>query len=415
MKMDSHLTKNSFWMLLSRFAAQGLAVVFTIVLARRLGSTGFGAYAFMAAILFVANALTTFGTDMLIIREIAARDDLSGLPIALAVQLVLSVVFIFIVWMFGGWIPNQSAETIRALQIYSLSLIPLSFFTVFTTALRGRQLMDLYMLLTVAISALQVSAVWLPEINLVALSIYLLVIQILVAIFAGLICTLAIPNFRRAWHLSSFPLSSFLRDAAPIAFLALLGMLYQRLNIYMLSTMTDAAQTGLFSAAARVVEASKSAHLAVFAALYPALAQSSGQGERLHGYFRFLLAGALLIAVSLAAFANPLVTLFYGNEFNLSADMLRILAWTLIPFTVNTWFTLSYLASKREGLVGRALAASLVGLLTLNLWWIPARGPEGGAWASLLAESLQSVILLASARSSIHVQGVAHEFSELSR
>ena len=403
-------------MILSRFAAQGLAVAFTIVLARRLGSAGFGAYAFMAAIIFVANALTTFGTDMLLIREIAARDDLSGLPIALAVQLVLSAVFIFIVWMFGGWIPNQSAEIIQALQIYSLSLIPLSFFTVFTTALRGKQFMDAYALLNIIVSALQVLAVlMLRERNLVLLASLLLSTQILTALFAGFLCSRVIPRFWHSFHLSSFPLSSFLRDAAPIAFLALLGMLYQRLNIYMLSTMTDAAQTGLFSAAARVVEASKSAHLAVFAALYPALAQSSGQGERVHGYFKFLLAGAIFIAVSLAAFANPLVTLFYGNEFNLSANVLRILAWILIPFTVNTYFTLSFLASKREGLVGRALAASLIGLLILNLWWIPARGPEGGAWASLLAESLQSVILLASARSSIHVQGEAHEFSKLSR
>jgi O-antigen/teichoic acid export membrane protein len=413
--MNSRLTKNSFWMLLSRFAAQGLAVVFTIGLARRLGSAGFGAYAFMAAILFVANALTTFGTDMLLIREIAAKNNLSGLPIALTVQLVLSAVFIFIVWMFGSWIPNQSPEIIQALQIYSLSLIPLSFLAVFTTALRGRQLMNMYMLLTVAISALQVGAVWLPEINLVTLSIYLLSVQFFVAILAGLICTLTIPKFWRAWHLSSFPLSSFLRDTAPIAFLTLLGMLYQRLNIYMLSTMTDAAQTGLFSAAARVVEASKSAHLAVFAALYPALAQSSQQGEHFRGYFQFLLAGAIFIAGLLTAFANPLTTLLYGSEFGASSEVLKILAWTLIPFTLNSYFTLSFLASKREKLVGRALGLSLFGALILNLAWIPSRGPEGSAWAFLLAECIQSVILMAGARSFVQVEGESYELSNLCR
>ncbi len=413
--MMTTVAKNSAWMILSRFAAQGLAVVFTIALARRLGSADFGAYAFIAAILFVANSLTTFGTDMLLIREIAAKDNLSGLPIALAVQLVLSAVFIIIVWMFGDWIPNQSAETIQALQIYSLSLIPLSFFTVFTTALRGKQLMSMYMLLTVAISALQVGAVWLPEIDLVALSTYLLAIQILIAVFAGLICTFTIPNFWRVWRLSTFHLSSFLRAAAPIAFLALLGMLYQRLNIYMLSVLTDSTQTGLYSAAARVVEASKTAHLAVFAALYPALAQSLQKGERMHGYFKFLMAGAIFIAVSLAAFANPLTVLLFGNEFGASSEVLKILAWTLIPFTINSYFTLSFLASKREKIVGRALGLSLLGALILNLAWIPSRGPEGGAWAFLLAECIQSVTLLAGARSFVHVEGESHELSHSSR
>jgi O-antigen/teichoic acid export membrane protein len=87
----------------------------------------------------------------------------------------------------------------------------------------------------------------------------------------------------------------------------------------------------------------------------------------------------------------------------------------LIPFTINSYFTLSFLASKREKLVGRALGLSLFGALILNLVWIPSRGPEGSAWAFLLAECIQSVILIAGARSFMHVQGEVYEFSELSR
>src|SRR5574341_2494220 len=185
---QSRLTKNSLWMILSRSIAQGLAVVFTILLARRLGSADFGAYAFIAAIIFVANALTTFGTDMLLIREIAARDDLSGLPLALFAQLVLSLIFIAAVWLFGMWIPNQNSETIFALRIYCLALIPLAFFTVFTTALRGKQFMDAYALLNIIISALQVVAVLiLREKNLILLSSFLLSTQIAAALFAGLL------------------------------------------------------------------------------------------------------------------------------------------------------------------------------------------------------------------------------------
>jgi len=66
----------------------------------------------------------------------------------------------------------------------------------------------------------------------------------------------------------------------------------------------------------------------------------------------------------------------------------------LIPFTVNTYLTLSFLASGREGLVGRALTVSLPALLLLNLWWIPAKGPEGSAWAALVAECSQSALLV---------------------
>jgi len=443
-------------MILSRFGAQGMAVLFTILLARRLGSAGFGAYAFIATVVFVANALTTFGTDMLLIREIAANGDLSRLPSALVVQLGLSGLFIAALWAFSAWIPNQSPETITALKIYSLALIPLALFTVFTTALRGVQRMDVYSLLNLIVSVLQVGTLLLPNIGIVRLSVLLLSVQTLAALFAGLFCSRTIRYFWQYWRFPSVSLSSFLKEAAPIAFLTFVMMLYQRLNVGMLSIMLGATATGIFSAAFRAVEASKTAHLAIFAALYPAMAsdmswrdfgkQSSIQWGKRHAeifpfnwgllrslsfdtpeehgllkqrsltmtYLKLLLAGAIIISLILSVLAKPLVLLLYGNEFGTSAGVLQILAWVLIPFTANTFLTLLFLASKRERLVGRALTVSLLGLLILNLWWIPAKGPEGGAWAALVAECIQSAFLLAGVRSRVPLQGEAHELSELS-
>lgn len=411
-------------MILARFSAQGLAVVFTTLLARRLGTAEFGAYAFIAAILFVVNALTTFGTDMLLIREIAAKDELSGLPAALILQLALSAMFLAMVWSLGVWIPNQSQETIVALKVYSLALIPLAFFTIFTTALRGKQLMDGYALLNVIVSLLQVGVVLiLHEDNLILLSFFLVLAQLLAALFAGFLCSFLIPQFWRSWHFSYSSLSALVKTTAPIATLTVLGMLYQRLGVTVLSLMSSPDETGIFSAAARIVEASKTAHLGIFVALYPAMAASATllqtiQPKRNQRYSRstvigLLLMGAMLISLFLFIFASPLVKLLFGNGFIASASILQILTWSLVPFTVNTYFTLSFLVSKQEHVVGRTLMISLLGLLILNLWWIPARGPEGAAWASLIAECLQSVFLLASAPSRNFVKGEAHELSHL--
>ena len=451
--LQSHLAKNSLWMILSRFAAQGSAVVFTILLARRLGSSAFGEYAFIAAVIFVANALTTFGTDMLLIREIAAKDDLSGLPMALILQLVLSFLFIAFVWLFGNWIPNQGDETITALKIYGLAFIPLAFFTVFTTALRGKQLMGAYGLLNIILPLLQIGAVLLlHEKNLILLFSFLLFAQILVVLFAGLLCSFVIPHFWRLFRLSSLRrgsghdfllafYSSFLK-AAPIAWLTLLGMIYQRINIYLLSTMNGATETGMYAAAFRVVEASKTAHMAVFAALYPAMAQdlslrpakresnvraeettaspgfntseTSIRYARPSPAITYLTSSAIVISFSLFLLAKPLTIFLYGSEYSSSVYVLRILAWILIPFTVNTYLTLSFLASNQERIIGRALIGSLLGLLILNLWWIPVKGPEGSAWAALIAECIQSFILFVGARAMVRVQGPAHEFPELS-
>ncbi len=419
---QSSLTKNSFWMILARFGAQALTVLFTVVLARRLGSAGFGEYAFIAALLYVANSLTTFGTDMVLIREIAARDDLSRLPAALLLQLGFSALLTAAVWLLGSWIPNQSAAAILALRIYSFSLIPLAFFTVFSTALRGKQRMDTYAALNLVLPALQVCIVLIHRINLLVLCIFLLAVQVIVAMIAGWMCTKVIPQFWRGWRFSARSLDPLLRACAPLALLTVLGMVYQRLGIYMLSTMANAADTGLFSAAARTVEASKTVHLAVFAALYPAMALTKNRTAHQQNLVKsirmsrnLLLAGSAVGALFLFVFAAPIVGLLYGNEYTASVPALRILSWTLIPYTVNSYLTLSFVASNREHVVGRALGASLLLLLFLNVWWIPLWGLYGSAWAALAAESLQSVLLLAGTQPYSLARGAARELPDLPR
>ena len=126
--MHARLSHNISWMLLSRLAAHGFAVLFNVLLARRLGSAGFGEYASLGVILLIANALTTFGTDMLLIREVAVSGISARLQAALKLQLALSAASIALIWMFGRLLPGLSAEGLLALRIYSLALIPLAFF-----------------------------------------------------------------------------------------------------------------------------------------------------------------------------------------------------------------------------------------------------------------------------------------------
>ena len=407
MRNTTSLGKNSLWVLISRLGSQGLAVLFTILLARQLGGKGFGEYAFIAAAIYLGNALTTFGTDMHLIREIASRDDLSGLPAALLIQLGLSVLFIGMVVIGAPLFPNQDPETLQGLQIYSLSLIPLAFFSVFTTALRGKQRMGDYMALNLLVAMAQIAAVWLAvqlNGNIVLVVELLLIAQFTAALFAGLLCTITIPGFWHPWNFSFRNTSTLIRACAPIAFITLLGMLYQKLSIVMLSAIGGAFVTGLFSAALRTVEASKTFHLAVFTAIYPALAQESSYGPEhsretsWNGLFDrswwLLLAGAGIAALGLFVLAEPLARNLFGAQFAPSVQAIKILAWVLIPFTINTFFSLVLLAARKERTIVQVQLLGLATLAALNVWWIPQWGLAGACLACLLAESVQAAAYL---------------------
>jgi len=396
------LGKNSLWLLAARIGAQGLAL-FTILLARNLGSTGFGEYAFFTAIIFIGNVVTTFGTDMLFIREIAARDDLTHLPAALWLQLLLSGLFIVGTVLLAPSIPNQSVAAVAALRIYSLALLPLAFYNIFTTVLRGKQCMTTYALLNFSAALLQAGIVLVfiaVGQGVVTLAWLLLGAQCLLALLGGWMCARQVTGFWGDWRFSWTGVRAVAAASAPLGGLGILGMLYQKLGLVLLSTLGGASITGLFSAGLRVVEASKSAHQAAFTSLYPLMAQdgagsSSGQtGEAIQLSWRLLLTSAIALALSLSLLAGPLVELLYGTEFAATTPILRILAWMLIPYTVNSFLTLAFVARKREIAVSLALMASLLGLGIMSLAWIPAYGLEGAAWAALGAESLQAIILL---------------------
>lgn len=400
--MLSRLSLNSLWLLLARVGGQlGLAVS-TVILARGLGSVAFGEYAFIVSVVFVGNILTTFGTDMLLIREIAATEDLSDLRPALLIQLVLSGAFIGVAVLGTLLLPARDPAVPVSLRVYSLSLVPLAFFTVYTTALRGRQQMLAYGMLNVAIALLQVLvSLWVlwQHGNLIELAVLLLLVQVVAALLAGLTCAAVLREPLPFWLPSPRRLTPLLRASAPIALLGLLGVIYQRLSLLALPALAGAAATGWFSASARVVEAAKIGHVAVLTALYPMMAEARGAGvgawsKAFRVPWLILLVGAVLASAALYLLAPPLIHLLFGSEYAASISILRILTWMLVPYTLNSFLTLAFLARSEEGAVVKALILSTVVLLILTIWWTPQAGAVGAARAALCAEIAQALFFL---------------------
>lgn len=401
------LGRNTLWLLLARVGTQASMVVFTILLARRLGEVGLGQYAFMVSAIFLANVVTTFGTDMLLIREIAAQRDFSQVPAALLLQLSLSLPFILLTFLFAPALPNQTAGAVRALQIYSLALLPMAFYTVFSAVLRGLERMGSFALLNLATSFAQVLAIWLlvrPGTGIVPLAWLLLLIQALSALLAGGLCLSQIPGLRRAWSASRPALITLLRVSAPIALLGILKVLYLRLGVYMLALMQGAATTGLYSAALRTVEAAQIGHVVFIGALFPVLAQAHDpqrdQNPSLretvsslswHVFLTLGLAAGLLVYF----LALPLVGILFGAGFEPAVPALRLLAWLLLPYSVNIYLSSQLLAARREREIAISLGVSLVLLGALNAFLIPPLGLIGACLAAVGAEAVQALMFLA--------------------
>ncbi|MEJ2352565.1 MAG: flippase [Anaerolineales bacterium] len=416
-RLVERMGMNVLWLVISRISSQALAALLLILIARRLGQSGLGQYAFITAVVFVGNTLTTFGLDTLLIRQIGGtrRADTPLLGAALWLQLSLSLVFILVTSLSGDYLLNKSPETILSLRIYSLSLIPLAFYTIFSAALRAFERMDLFFLLNL-ISALTQAAGGIIVLatggSLLWLMIYLLASQFLLAWAAAVMCVRKLPSFSFQWKVPLDLFTQLIRRSWPLALLTGLAIVYQRMGILILGTISTDAVTGWFAAAARIVEALKIVHYAFLGALFPVLAQIAYRNRSQiqeaetprflpilqSDSLRFLVGLSLGIAVAVTLLADPIIHLLFGPNFGASVPALKILVWSLIPYAYSAKKSLELVTQGDERVVVKVTTLSVFLSAALFMVLIPTLNLLGASLATFAGEGLQAAFYALLAR-----------------
>ncbi|MCQ3938773.1 MAG: hypothetical protein DPW18_17255 [Chloroflexi bacterium] len=374
------LRRDSTWLLLARLTAQGLAVLFTVVIARKLGVDGFGQFSFIASLLLVGNTFTNFGTDTFLIRETARANRVNEIAAqSLALQLFLSALYCLAMPAFRN----------TPLLVYSLALFPLAVFSVNNALLRALNRMDLFWLLSLLNGAFQIlAAIFSSDVFTLCLS--LLFGQVLLSGISYLICRASLPTFRL------FPLGKFsplFKLILPFAALTILLVLMQRLGVLTVSALLGDSAAGLFSSVTRIVDGLKLGHYAILGALLPALARGSADSWRsFRKAFALLMSVSFAFAFVLLVFAQPIVLILYGDEFTRAVQLLALLGWSLLPYTVSSFISYDLIARGLENTVVKSAFVSLVIYLVLYLWLVPSQGLTGAVWAALFGECFQGMV-----------------------
>lgn len=381
--MFSSFQRNSLWLLLARLTAQGLAILFIAILARRLGVNSFGQFAFIAAVILIGNTFTNFGTDTYIIRELAGAGKVTGLPAsALGLQLLLSTIW-FIVTFFLRPDPP--------LILYSLALFPLTIFSIATATLRAFERMDLVWILSLTNGIVQLIAALLAF-DLWTLCLFILIGQCFIAVLSYWICFVSLPGF------SLLPLHDprpLFRLTLPFAVLTVLLVISQRLGVLSVSTLLGDAATGIFSSASRVVDGLKLGHYAVLGALLPVISRGTIESKvSFRNGFILLMILSFLAAIGLSVIPRIVIFILFGNNFSLASDLLSLLGWSLIPYTISSFISYDLIARKQETTLVRATAVSLGVFIFLYLWLVLSYNLQGAIYAALIGETIQAVIFV---------------------
>ncbi len=170
-----------------------------------------------------------------------------------------------------------------------------------------------------------------------------------------------------------------------------------RFDMFLVLSMLGLRAQGLYSIS--VLLAEKLSHIpqSVNVVLFPEVSSLSTEEANAltprvtrSSLFLVLVAGVVLYLIS-----RPLLVLFYGTEFLPSLRAFQVLIPGIVTLSVAK--ILSSDLSGRDRRIYHTIATAIAFGTNVILCyaWIPRHGIEGAAWASTVAYTLQSVIMLA--------------------
>lgn len=413
--LGTRVFQNTVALLLGRGASILLSLAASVILARYLGREKMGQYGALYAYLMLYSWLATFGLEQILAREAAkSRAEASdifftGSVVGTALGLV-SIAILFIVAPAFGYSGNMRLLLLIA-AIDSQLLPPIRLSGIVFQV-------DMRQWYAVSIGLIR-QFLWLIAIAFLALGkaafIWVIVARTACGIIEALITlflTLQRKFLTRPWSFSFDRARKLLRYGFPVALSVVAGGIYQRIDQVMLHRMTGDQALGPYVVAVQMAELFSALPIALMGSLFPALSQVAGQTDLFQRYlgisYRLLFTVVFGVCAVLTPIALPLVLLFYGRQFELSAGLLIVLIWSEVPIFFGVVLSTGLVAANLQRYLPVATIAGALVNIGLNLIAIPRWGALGASWATVISYAVASifVFLLFRPTRALTLQGV---------
>ncbi len=217
-------------------------------------------------------------------------------------------------------------------------------------------------------------------------------------VFANAVAaTLGLLLLRRRLHLHpqlrarNPEVTPFIRAAVPIALVGGIAIIYDRLDVLLLSQLGTAVEVARYSVPYTIAKLTWGVPSVIGAAFFPLYARLRDENppEASRAFFLVVrvfafLSGATALALTFAG--RDVLTFAFGERYAASAPVLTILAWGLVASFQNYVLWYGILAAHKERSVVPIQIAGLAVNVVANILLIPPLGPSGAALAFLLSD-----------------------------
>ena len=393
---------NTSWLLGERILRMVVSLLVGIYVARYLGPERFGLLSYTLSFVLLFGSLASFGLDDILVRELVKqpeqRNNLLGTVFWLKVcgtaimSTTIAVVLQFMAedqqtyWMIALITFGFLFQATNVVDFYFQSQVQSKF------AVRAQAFQ---LLLT---SIFKIYLVW-NQAELIWFAFALMLDQVVVAVLFLLVYH---------WKIEWFPFLSFtwiqakklMIDAWPLIFAGMVVSVYMKIDQVMLKEMLDAKAVGVYAAAVKLCEAWYFVPTAVIASLFPAIIKARKNSEtlyeeRVQKLYDLMVWVAVAVALPTTLFADWVILILYGADFQEAADVLKMYIWA------GVFVSLGVASSKwliAENLERYSFYSTLLGAIlniVCNFYLIPIYGIRGAALATLISYGTAAYLSMA--------------------
>ena len=385
--------KNTSWLFAEKILRMVVGLLVGVWVARYLGPEKFGLLSFAHSFVGLFTIFATLGLDEVVVRELvkdeSRRDSLVGTTFWLK---LFGAFLVLLVLAFAINFTSNDVDTHILVFIIASATIFQSFNIVdfyFQSKILGK-FVAYANFISLFISTIVKIALILSHASLLAFA-WVVLFDSFVLACGFIYFFLKHSTFRIKYlifHKSTA--IDLLKDSWPLIFSGGVLMIQARIDQVMIKEMLGSLEVGYYSVAMRLIEAAAFIPMLLKSSLYPSIQSAKVQSkalyqDRLLNFYRLNFLFFLVLAIPIFIFAEPIIVLLFGIEYQPAGVLLALLSIRL--FFANMGVARgTYIVT--ENLMKFSMFTMILGTIVniyLNYVLIPNYGARGAIVATIVS------------------------------
>lgn len=396
--------RNATWLMVAEAVGKIASFAFVVVVARGLGASEYGAFTFAVAFVGPFFALSAWGLDVTLIREVARKPEVfgsmfsSGLALRAGFGLVMLTLALAISPLFV-----DSSEGMLALAIVGAALLLDELSSYLRATFRSFDRMELHAIVVLTNRVMSVLLALLAF-RLGASLIGVMITYLLGSLGAFVLGFLALLRYLpsvTSWRPQRRQMLTMLRKGAPLGVASVINMITFRADTVILQAVEGTIAVANYGIAYRFFESFLFITYNLGDTAMPRVARAGPSKDASRVFVAtvaLLLTLYLPLAVTYLLSGEWIIVHLFSPRYKAAAGAMVWLGFAAALYGVAYAARISAIALGRRRDITAIAAAALVVNLALNAYAIPRHGIAGAAAVTFITEVVQAALLVMSFR-----------------